>query len=169
MNFVFEKIFEDEFLRIDLDAGLGLVKAVWLQHPDSETYRKGFSRSAEVVLRHNCQYWLSDSRQIHYLEIADQNWIVSQIAPLMGNSCLNKFARVNSVEGLYLQDLDRVMQQLETSPHVKSELEVAVFLDMEQSINWLFSSHTQAPQQAALVQAPSLAFEPSPEPAPSAI
>ncbi|MGV3502627.1 MAG: hypothetical protein ACO1O1_02915 [Adhaeribacter sp.] len=166
MNFVFERVFEDEFLQIDLDAGLGLVKAVWLQHPDSDRYREGFSRAAEIVLQHNCRYWLSDSRQIHYLEIADQNWILHHMAPMMGNSCLSRFARVNSIEGLYLQDLDRVMQQLESSPHLKSDLEIAVFLDMEQSINWLFSSQPLPP--AAIAQAPSLAFESLPEPASTA-
>lgn len=141
MNFVFENIFEDEFIRLDLDDSLGLVLLVWLQHPDSETYRRGFSLAGEVVLKHQCRYWLSDSRQIHYLEMADQNWILNHMAPMLGNSSLNKFARINSIEGLYLQDLDRVMQQLESSPHLKTELEIAVFLDMEESIKWLFSAH----------------------------
>lgn len=140
MNFVFEKIFEDEFIQIDLDARLGFIQVVWLQHPDSQTFRRGFSLAADVVLSRNCCYWLSDSRKVHYLEFADQNWILHHMAPLLGNSCLNKFARVNSIEGLSLQDLDRVMQRLEDSPHLKSNLEIAMFLDVEESLDWLFPS-----------------------------
>lgn len=169
MNFVFNTVFEDEFIRIDHDAHLGLVMAVWLQHPDSETFRRGFSLASEVVLKHQCRYWLSDSRQVHYLEIADQNWILNHMAPILGNSSLNKFARINSIEGLSLQDLDRVMKLLEFSPHLKSELEIAVFLDMEESIEWLFSSHNHLPQHESPRQASSLAFDLSPEPASSGL
>ena len=154
MNFVFEKIFEDEFIQIDVDASLGLIQVVWLQHPDSPTFRRCFSLAADLALNRNCRYWLSDARQVHYLEFADQNWILNHMAPLLGNSCLNKFARVNSIEGLSLQDLDRVMKRLEDSPHVKSSLEIAVFLDVEESLDWLFPSRLAMLEEMLIFQAP---------------
>lgn len=138
MSFDFEKVFEDAFISIEVDDQLKFIQIVWLQHPDSVTFRQGFARAAEISLSRNCHFWLSDSRAVHYLEFAEQNWILDRMAPLLGHSCLTKFARVNSPEGLDLLDMDRILYGLELSPHVKSDFEIAVFMDKQQALNWLF-------------------------------
>jgi hypothetical protein len=147
MKFDLKKIYEDEFISIDVDENLRFIQAVWLQHPDSNAFRRCFMQAAEITLTHHCRLWLSDSRAVHYLEFADQNWILDHMAPLLGNSCLTKFARINSAEGLALLDMDRILHGLEISPHVKSDLELAVFMEEQGALNWLF-------QEAELRQEP---------------
>jgi hypothetical protein len=71
------------------------------------------------------------------------------MAPLLGNSCLTKFARINSQESLSLLDIDRILYNLEFSPHIQGDLQVAVFMNRQEALNWLFP-------EGELVQEPFL-------------
>jgi hypothetical protein len=143
MSFDFEKVYEDEFISIEVDDNKRFIQVVWLKHPDSDAFRRGFIKGAEITLARNCRFWLSDSRAIHYLEFAEQNWILDFMAPMLGDSCLSKFARVNSQESLALLDIDRILYRLESSPHVRCDLEVAVFMHKQEALNWLFPEAEQ--------------------------
>jgi hypothetical protein len=143
MNFDFEKMYQDEFVLIEVDDSLKFLQIVWLQHPDSDTYRRAFSFATETFLSRKYRFWLSDSRKVHYLEFADQNWMLRDMVPLLGNSCLSKFARINSEEGLSLLDVDRVLSNLDQSADIKINVQVAVFLDKQQALNWLFPTGEQ--------------------------
>jgi hypothetical protein len=143
MHFDFEKIYTDEVVLIEVDNSLEFIHVVWKQHPDSDAYRRAFARAAAVFLNRNCRFWLSDSRKVHYLEFADQNWMLRDMVPLLGNSRLTKFARINSEEGLSLLDVDRILNGLEQSPDINITVEVAVFVDRQQALNWLFPAGKQ--------------------------
>jgi hypothetical protein len=149
MSFDFEKVFEDEFISIKIDNKLKFIQVSWLQHPDSDTFRRCFALAAEIVLARRCRYWLSDSRAVHYLEFAEQNWILDTMAPLLGNSCLTKFARINSQESLALLDIDRILYGLELSPHIRYAQELAIFMDKQEALDWLFRE-TEILQQSIL-------------------
>lgn len=149
MNFDLEKVFGDEFLSIEIDDKLNFIQVVWHQHPDSETFRRGFALAADIVLARGCRFWLSDSRAVHYLEFAEQNWILDRMVPLLGNSRLIKFARINSQESLTLLDIDRILAALELSPHIRYGQQIAIFMDKQEALSWLFPK-TELLQQSAL-------------------
>lgn len=143
MHFDFEKVYEDDVALIEVDNSLEFIHVFWKQHPDSEAYRRAFAQATAVFLNRNYRLWLSDSRKVHYLEFADQNWMLRDMVPLLGNSSLTKFARINSEEGLSLLDIDRVLNGLEESPDININVKVAVFVDRQQALNWLFSDGYQ--------------------------
>jgi hypothetical protein len=164
MNFDFEKIYEDETVLIEVDNSLGFIHVIWRQHPDSDAYRRAFANATEICLSRKCRFWLSDSRKVHYLEFADQNWMLRDMVPLLGNSCLHKFARINSEESLSLLDIDRVLSGLEQSPDIKINVEVALFIDRQQALNWLFPNGK--PQEVGFLQKWGKSIPASPENSP---
>jgi hypothetical protein len=115
-----------------------LIYISWLQHPDSAAFRQCFARAAEIAIRRNCRFWLSDARAVHYLEFADQNWILQFMVPLLFTSKLLKFARINSEESLSLLDVDRILQNLEAVAGIKYTDYVALFLNRQKAVDWLF-------------------------------
>jgi hypothetical protein len=143
MHFDFEKVFEDEFASIEIDPGQGFMVVIWHQHPDSDTFRRCFSLAASFTLSRKCRFWLSDARAVHYLEFADQNWILHEMVPLLGNSSLCKFARINSEESFSLLDVGRILDNLDASPYIQIAVEVALFIDRQQALNWLFPGADQ--------------------------
>jgi hypothetical protein len=133
MDFDFEKIYENAFISVEIDNNLDFIQIVWLQHPDSDTFRHCYAQATELALIRNCRFWLSDARAVHYLEFADQNWFLHYMVPLLRGSKLLKYARINSEESLSMLDTDRILQQLDLSKG-----RVGIFLDRAAALDWLF-------------------------------
>ena len=131
-------IYQDEYINIKLDKRLKFVYLVWLQHPSSDVFRQNFAKAVEICIANECQYWLSDSRAMHYLEFADQNWMLELIYPLLPKMALLKFARVNTLESIALMDGARVCRQLEQLPEFKLKAQLEVFSSKEAALDWLF-------------------------------
>jgi hypothetical protein len=100
--------------------------------------REGFRRLAGIVLESESRYWLSDARAIHYLEFADQNWLLREMAPVLRKSRLVRFARLTTPEGM-LMDVARLYGMVGelTGPGITPRLEM--FTDREAALEWLLS------------------------------
>jgi hypothetical protein len=133
VDFAFEKVYENEFISIEIDNNLDFIQVVWLQHPDSDTFRQCYAQATELALIRNCRFWLSDARAVHYLEFADQNWFLHFMVPLLRSSRLLKYARINSEESLSMLDTDRILQQLDLTKG-----RVGIFLERAAALDWLF-------------------------------
>lgn len=131
-------LYQDEFINIELDAQARYISVEWLQHPTSEVFRERFHKAAELSNKHKCLYWLSDSRAIHYLEFADQNWMMAHIFPLLPDSHLVKFARITSIESIALMDTARIYSSLEHMQGTELKTQLEIFTDKESALEWLF-------------------------------
>jgi hypothetical protein len=67
---------------------------------------------ATSLLMPKSEYWLSGMRAIRYIEFADQNWLLSEIVPMLKKSLLVKFARLTTAESLVLMAAARVMDMV---------------------------------------------------------
>jgi hypothetical protein len=159
MEFNFEKVYEDNILTIEIDTGKSFIYLCWLQHPDSENLRQSFALAAEFAIIRNCQYWLSDARAVHYLEFADQNWMLQFMVPLLRTSHLVKYARINSEESLSLLDMDRIVENIESSASKDNKGKVAVFVDRQSALDWLFLP-SPSPKEFASQESPEAVFSP---------
>jgi hypothetical protein len=129
-----QTIFKDELLHIQLDAQSSFLYAVWLHHPSSPEFRQRFKMLAALVLEHQCQYWLSDSRAILFLDYGDQNWLLGEMQGLSSSSLL-RFARLMTYESLSMLDTQRILDRLEADSYLA---QVQFFLDKESALDWLF-------------------------------
>jgi hypothetical protein len=131
-------LYQDEYIIIQLDEQLKFVYVEWLKHPSSEIFRQNFKKAIEACIDSNCQYWLSDARALHYVEFADQNWMLELIYPLLPKSNLLKFARVNTLESIALMDVARVCTILEQFPEFKLKTQLEVFNFKAAALDWMF-------------------------------
>ncbi|MBC5772708.1 hypothetical protein H8S95_01420 [Pontibacter sp. KCTC 32443] len=130
-------IYQDEYVKIEADDRAKYIFVKWTQHPKSEEFRKSFLKAAELTVENKYEYWLSDSRAIHYIEFADQNWILEHVAPLLPKVALKKFARLSTLESLSLMDSTRIYAMLEQLPFERNT-QLEVFTTTEEALEWLF-------------------------------
>jgi len=132
-----ETIFRDECMRIELDNKQGYIETEWLRHLSSKEYRRCMSVAFKLIQEHRCQYWLSDARKLHYVELADQNWLVYDYFPQLASS-VKKIARIMTEEGLLMMDLQSVSDKIELKQDLAAIFQVVPFLDKESALEWLF-------------------------------
>ncbi|PIQ20275.1 MAG: hypothetical protein COW65_15950 [Cytophagales bacterium CG18_big_fil_WC_8_21_14_2_50_42_9] len=140
-------IFLDEFLKISCDETIRLIYLEWLQHPVSEAFRPRFQKATELAKEKNIQYWLSDSQAIHYLELADQNWLVQEFKLILSHSNMKKFARVTTIESFSLVDMSQTFNRFNNGLD-KLKVEFEEFLDNQEAMNWILADVDQAANAA---------------------
>ncbi|WP_299986489.1 hypothetical protein [uncultured Pontibacter sp.] len=136
-----EKLHQDESLSIEVDRKLNLLFTRWLRHPSSEEFRRSLTLASDYICDLECRYWLSDARKLYYMELADQNWLVSTMIPKI-NPYVARFARVMTEEGLSMLDMQRIKDKIEDEQKiVEANTRVEIFLDAESATEWLLQHH----------------------------
>ena len=133
-----QPIYLDDYLQVALDKNLTFIFIKWTQHPGSSDFRRLFQKLAELTIQNKCKYWLSDARAIHFIEFADQNWLLREMAPMLKKSNLVKFARLTTAENLAQLDVVRVMNQVEQLTGLGIGTKLDLFTNMEAALDWLF-------------------------------
>ena len=131
--------FRNEYLKAEVDQEHRLIYVEWLRHPDSQALREGFRKLAGIVLESGSRYWLSDARAIRYLEFADQNWLLSEMAPVLKKSRLVKFARLTTPEGMLMMDVTRLYDMVGKMTELGITTKLEMFTSKEAALEWLFS------------------------------
>ncbi|QMU26974.1 hypothetical protein [Adhaeribacter radiodurans] len=130
-------VFEDEGLKININPDISLLRLTWLQHPTSEVYRQGYRQAILIALEHKAKLWLTDSRKVQYLYMADQHWMYAKMRPLLKGGKLRKFAIVLQPETLMMTDRQPIMDDPTQLIKPKQLFNLEFFLDMESACSWL--------------------------------
>ncbi|MFD2245247.1 hypothetical protein [Pontibacter ruber] len=134
-----EPVLKDEILHIELNKELSCIYLKWHSHPSSQDFRHLYKQAADLAHEHKCRYWLSDARALHFLEFADQNWLLRELVPRLITSPLLKYARITTQESLAMFDVQRICDSIEAAPELAGiKTQIQVFLDPETAIDWLF-------------------------------
>lgn len=134
-----QPVFQNEYIKVSEDRVQRLIYVEWLQHPDSQALRDGFRRLADIVLESKSKYWLSDAKAIHYLEFADQNWLLNEMAPVLKQSQLVKFARLTTQEGMLMMDAARLYEMVGKLTALGITTQLEMFTSKEAALEWLLS------------------------------
>ncbi|MHC2990665.1 hypothetical protein OB13_03355 [Pontibacter sp. HJ8] len=134
-----QAVFQNDYVKVEIDSAHGLIYVEWLQHPDSQALREGFLKLADIVLASKSKYWLSDAKAIHYLEFADQNWLISEMAPVLKKSQLVKFARLTTQEGMLMMDVARLYEMVGKLTALGITTQLEMFTSKEAALEWLLS------------------------------
>ncbi len=98
------RVFENEILQIEVNNSLSLLKLTWRQQPTSEHYRSGYRQAILLAIDHKIKHWITDSRLLSYLHMADQHWMYAKMRPLLKGGKLHKMAIVMQPETLMMTD-----------------------------------------------------------------
>lgn len=136
----------DEFLKVAVDDTVKFIYVEWLQHPVSPDFRRQFKMLADLTLANKSKFWLSDARAIHYIEFADQNWLLREMAPMLKKSDLVKFARLTTEENLAQLDVIRVYNLVEKLTELGINTKLELFTNKEAALEWLFEEVSDSPE-----------------------
>jgi hypothetical protein len=131
---VINQIFKDEVLQIGIEENVALLRLTWLQQPDSANYRRGYQQAIHLAQENNAKFWLTDSRQILYLPLADQHWMYAQMCPLLEAGTLSKFAIVMQPETFMTTDKAPISDKLSNN---KKLYNIDLFLELPSARAWL--------------------------------
>ena len=131
-------VYKSDFISVAGNEEMSYLQASWLQQPTSESFREQLKRVVDMALANHITKALFDVRARAYLEIADQNWLVREIAPLFSGIKL-RFAYVVSLSALAAMDIVQIQKSIEMNPQLKEHLNVKIFLLKEEAEEWLLS------------------------------
>ena len=136
------RVFEDEMLQIEVNSSLSLLKLTWQQQPTSEHYRRGYRRAILLAIDHKIKHWITDSRLLSYLHMADQHWMYAKMRPFLKGGKLYKMAIVMQPETLMMTDRNPITENLTTvntkpaTPPLKL-FSLEFFLDLDSAQSWV--------------------------------
>ncbi|WP_181307086.1 hypothetical protein [Rufibacter sp. XAAS-G3-1] len=132
-------VHQDDHIKVELDKRAKFIFVEWLKPPTTEQFRQSFELATTISSTNKCAYWLSDSRQIPYLDFADQNWVLRAMKPVLKTSSLMKFARISLKESIGLMDIHRIFNGFTTDESLHLSTKLESFTNKEAALDWLFS------------------------------
>ena len=136
------RVIEDELFHIDINTSLSLLKLTWQQQPTSEQYRRGYRQAIMLALDHKIKHWITDSRLVSYLYMADQHWMYAKMRPFLKGGKLYKMAIVMQPETLMMTDRHPITENLTTENGkavmpLKKLFSLEFFLDLDSAHAWV--------------------------------
>lgn len=131
-------VFQNEYARLAVSPANKLMQLTWLQHASGEPFRQVLQVAQQLTHNQGLCLWLNDMRKLNYVTMADQLWTVKEFMPAFDlrfhyrTACVVTLQNVDLVPDTLLQDT------LERNPAMKRNMELGVFLDMEEAMSWLF-------------------------------
>ncbi|KAA3437062.1 hypothetical protein [Rufibacter hautae] len=138
-----ELVYQDDYLKVEVDERAKYIYVEWLQSPGNEEFRNSFRVAGMISLEKKCEYWLSDARPIPFLDFGDQNWILREMKPLLRTSSLKKYARLSSMESINLLDVDRIYSSLTEDAKGDLKTQFESFTNKQAALSWLFADFDQ--------------------------
>ncbi len=136
------RVFEDEILQVDVNISSSLLKLTWRQQPTSEHYRRGYRQAILLAIDHKIKHWITDSRLLSYLHMADQHWMYAKMRPLLKGGKLHKMAIVMQPETLMMTDRNPITENPDADNYKpatprKKLFSLEFFLDLDSAQAWV--------------------------------
>ena len=124
-----------DYLSISLKKEERLLHTKWLRNVSSDEYREGITVVKELILQHQVELWLTDSRLLGHILFADQQWIKREMAPLIKSSNLKRIARVLTEDVFHYISFENMIQRVKEE--YDTSVELAQFSSLEAAFDWL--------------------------------
>ncbi|WP_026462784.1 hypothetical protein [Adhaeribacter aquaticus] len=131
-------IFSNEDAKIETNMDLEFIQVVWLKHPKSESFKEIILKAHSFANQYGLTNWLCDMRQLLFLDIADQNWLVNEIFTSFNPAQQHELAYVISELGLELMTTIRIHNLVKVNTELSKYLKVEIFFEPEIALKWLF-------------------------------
>ncbi|PRY10019.1 hypothetical protein CLV24_11687 [Pontibacter ummariensis] len=111
-----------DFLLLQVDGKKKLLRSKWLRPVSSEELKEGIGVVGQCIVSEDSAYWLSDARLLNTITFVDQQWVVREIAPLIANTNLQKFARIVTADVFNYISFENMVQRIKEEHSVIAEL-----------------------------------------------
>jgi hypothetical protein len=122
---------------INVNQDDALLSICWDCHTDSEDFKKSYQLAVDLTHRFMINKWLIDARNVAFLNIENQNWIVRSIAPQLHPHNMHKVARVVLDEPLAMLTSYNVVDKITSLPELACKLDWEIFTDFDHALFWL--------------------------------
>ena len=133
-------IFSKKYVLVEANIQDKYIQITWLAQPKSEDFRETKKGALDFVLKHDLTRWLCDMREMVYLEIADQNWLVREIFSSLNPKHTHVLAYLVSTAGLESMTSFRIHELVTNDPKLDKQLSVEIFFQKQMALQWLFEA-----------------------------
>ncbi len=120
-----------------MDQSKSYLQVDWKRHSQEAEFRNFINLAKALALDHDLHYWLCNMQQMHYLIIADQNWLVNEIFPVFEQGPKLRFAYVINQMGLEAMSAFRIHQLVKENSSLRERMEIDIFQEVSQAKSWL--------------------------------
>lgn len=115
------------------------LQLTWHQQPTAQLFRETYLTLLQNTLDQNLTYWICDMRNMYFLEVGEQNWLVQDIFGALNKALTYKLAYVVSSEGLELMTSYRIIEMVKSNPALEATIKIETFFELPSAKRWLFN------------------------------
>lgn len=130
----------NDYVNITVENDIKLISITWQRQVSSDELRIGFYKAVEAAILYSCKYWLGDARKTDYLEIADQHWMVKELAALINQSEIIKLARIIKDDDISVLSGAIIKQKFDNNHLHHFNFSAEIFTEIEMARLWLLHS-----------------------------
>jgi hypothetical protein len=98
---------------------------------------QGYQMAVDLAKRYDVRNWLDDARNVAYLNIETQNWLLRCIVPQLVQNNMHKLVRVVLDEPLAFLTSYSVTDKIASRPELAGKLNCEIFTDVDNALSWL--------------------------------
>jgi len=109
----------------------------WLQHPTSTSFRQTLIFALNYALAYQVSCWMCDMREIIYLELTDQNWLVREVFPAFDPMSHHVYAFLVGTKGEELCCSYHINELVEERKDLNEKINIEIFFEKNLAQQWL--------------------------------
>jgi hypothetical protein len=122
---------------ININQDNSLISLYWDAHTAAHDYKRSYQLAVDLAKRFDIRNWLNDARNVAYLNIETQNWLLRCIAPQLQQNNMHKLVRVVLDEPLAILTSYNVIDRIASHPELACKLNCEIFTDFDNALFWL--------------------------------
>ena len=123
-------ILDTEYAQLTFDQQLGVLKLIWKERCNSETYRFVYDNILDLSKKTTVRFYIADIRKLGLITQSDRKWLQTKVIPKLFKAGMEKIATI--VDGdIYTQ---RHLSHI--SKEVKGASAIKQFGRLEEAIRW---------------------------------
>jgi hypothetical protein len=138
-------IYANNDAQIAVDEPNKYLQVSWLQHPSSESFRNIITYALNYAQVHRITLWLCDMRQIIYLELKDQHWLIQEVFPTFSPTEKHEFAYVVSTKGLEIYTSFHIHELVLRNGNLRQKIQIEIFFEKDIARQWLLDRKKSGP------------------------
>lgn len=127
--------FENTYLSLWVDDGIGLMFSNWLRRVSSEEYREGNTILMQQLLERQVKHWIADSSELGDISDEDQAWTLEHFLPHLPQTSLLKLARLSGTDNASHAKFERFVKRAE--PIYMGDIQVKQFMSYKEAADWV--------------------------------
>ena len=131
---------EDEHYRVEMQESSSVLYVLWKRHLEGEQLQERYLTLLSLIRHFKPRTWLGNATAMRYTTLQDAKWVFSTFLPILFNSSIAKYARVELSQSLLTLDSQHLKERLNTrNQRLEKAFEFGCFTDEEQARTWLAS------------------------------